>query len=345
MAMSKGKIVASVAGGLFVLAVGALGYLLYDAYDTRTETEQELADEIDAYRRYNHAAVFPSTKSITAVASNKADYAAWLGIAGAFSARGDKVFSKDESPAAFKQRLAQEVRRLAALPGGAEGHLAAPGFLFGFDKYLGESAVLPESSAVPRLAVQLDTISRLADMFAKVGVLEVKDIRRIEPAAEAEDADGGSRRRPAAKARGAKSGDDEGPKTQCLEYRLAILVRPTAFVGVLNALTSDIRFMVVKSFAFRESADMIVDKLNAIEAALAKKDAPERRRRRRSTVAEPPTEDAPKKEDRLIVDPELDAPVLVEMTIAVYDFGRAETSAAEPAAAAPAAPAAAKEGK
>ncbi len=29
MAMSKGKIVASVAGGLFVLAVGALGYLLY----------------------------------------------------------------------------------------------------------------------------------------------------------------------------------------------------------------------------------------------------------------------------------------------------------------------------
>ena len=184
MAMSKGKMLAGVAGGIFVVAAGVLGYLLYDAYATRVETEQELEDEISAFRRYNNAPVFPSRKSIAAVASNRADYAAWLGVANAFAARGDKSFPKDETPASFKQRLSEEVRRLASLPGGVDGHLAASGFLFGFEKYLGESAVLPDSADVPRLAVQLDTIARFADMFAKAGVLEVREIKRLEKSAE-----------------------------------------------------------------------------------------------------------------------------------------------------------------
>ena len=99
-------------------------------------------------------------------------------------------------------------------------------------------------------------------------------------------------------------------------------------------MTSDIRFTVVSKFAFRQAADMIVDKLNAAEAALAKKDAPVagRRRRRRSAADEPPPEETVKKDDRLVVDPELDAPVLVDMTVTVYDFGKAEVSAAGKAA-------------
>ena len=185
MAMSKGKMLAGVAGGIFVVAAGVLGYLLYDAYATRVETEQELEDEISAFRRYNNAPVFPSRKSIAAVASNRADYAAWLGVANAFAARGDKSFPKDETPASFKQRLSEEVRRLASLPGGVDGHLAASGFLFGFEKYLGESAVLPDSADVPRLAVQLDTIARFADIagaLAQTSSPTVRRRRRASPA-------------------------------------------------------------------------------------------------------------------------------------------------------------------
>ena len=335
MAMSKGKVMACVAGGLFVVTAGVLGYLLYDAYSTRVEKEEELDGERSTFRNHYQAAVFPSRKSIDAVTSNRADYVYWLKGVQAFAARGDKSFPQDETPAAFKQRLAEEIRRLSALPGGADGHLAAQGFLFGFDKYLGESAVLPEKAEVPLLAVQLDTISRLADMFAKADVLEVREIKRLEPAAEKTD---GEERRPSAKKRRpAKEKEaEDGPVTTSLDYGVSILVRPSAFVRVLNALTADVRFTVVKTLSFRESADMIVDKLNAIEAALTKKDAPAtgRRRRRRAAAEEEPAEETAKKEDRLVVDPELDAPVAVDMTISVYDFGRAGAAGGDGAAAA-----------
>ena len=326
MAMSKGKMMAGVGGGVFVVAAGVLGWLLFDAYSTRSETEDTLQEEMDTYSRYNNAAVFPSKSAIDTVNTNAAAYAAWRAQAGAFAAQGDKAFPMDEAPSAFKQRLSEEVRRIGNLPGGAEGHLAAAGFFFGFDKYLGESAVLPETADLPRLTVQLDAITHIAEMFSKADVLEVKSVKRLEPAkADEDEADAKPR---AKKARGQE--DDDAPKTTSLDYAFSILARPAAFVNVLNALAADSRFLVVKSFAFKSSADTIVDKINADEAELAKKNQPEsgRRRRRRSAAEEQAAEAKPKADNRLVVDPELDAPVQVDMTISVYDFGRAAVAAA-----------------
>jgi hypothetical protein len=93
--------------------------------------------------------------------------------------------------------------------------------------------------------------------------------------------------------------------------------------------------MVVKAFSFKESSDIIVEKINAVKAAHAKKDAPSggrRRRGRRSAEDETAEgENVPKSGDRLVVDPELDAPLLVDMTISVYDFGRAGNAVADAA--------------
>ena len=347
--MANGKVVAGIAGGVFVVAAGVLGYLFYDAYSSRTETEQELEDGIDSYRRMNAAAVFPSRKSIDAVVTNQAVCAAWRERAENFASRGDRVVPQDETPASFKQRLANEVRRLVALPGGVEGHLAAPNFYFGFEKYLGESAVLPEAAAVPRLSEQLAAISRFAEIFAESGVVEVKSVRREEAVAKKDDDEDP---KPRKSAKGRKTADEaDGAKMTSLEYAVSILVRPSAFVETLNALTADQRFTVVKGFAFHSTGDMIVDRLNAAEALLAKKDEPQnarRRRRRGSSFAEESAaEQAPKGDDRLVVDPELDAPVQVDMKLVVYDFGRAAVAAAEaPAAdAAAAKPADKKEAK
>ena len=44
---------------------------------------------------------------------------------------------------------------------------------------------------------------------------------------------------------------------------------------------------------------------------------------------EPADEDSEKKDDRLIVDPELDAPVQMDMLISVYDFGGIAQKAAD----------------
>jgi hypothetical protein len=329
MAASKGKIMCGVGGGLFVVAAGVLGYLLFDAYSTRTEMEEDLENQMGTFKRYYEAPVFPSKKSIDGVVSNTADFASWREAASMFVARGDKAFPKDETPAAFKQRLSRTVRRLAALPGGADGHLAAHGFMFGFDKYLDpERGILPEAAAVPRLAAQLDSVARITALFAKAEVLEIKEVKCIEPAAE-EEAEP-DRRANAKKRRPAKKGEEEGPKMTALDYAFSFTVRPEAFVKVLNDITANQRFMVVKSFAFKETADMIVNRIADVEAAQAKKNAPSSGRRRRGRLAliEETQEEAPKKADRLVVDPELDAPVQVDMIVTVYDFGRAEIAAA-----------------
>ena len=328
MAASKGKILALVGGGVFVVATGVLGYLLFDAYTTRTEMEEDLESQMGTFRGYYGAAVFPSRKSIAGVTTNTTELAAWREAAGAFAARGDKLFSKDETPVAFKQRLTRTVRRLAALPGGADGHLAAPGFMFGFDKYLDpERGILPTSTAVPRLAAQLDSVARITALFAKAEVLEIKEVKCIEPSAE-EEAEP-DRRANAKKRRQSKKDEEEGAKMTALDYSFSFTVRPAAFVEVLNAVTAHPRFMVVKSFAFKETADMIVNRIADVEAAQAKKNAPAsgRRRRGRLALVEEAQEVAPKKEDRLVVDPELDAPLQVDMTVTVCDFGRAESAA------------------
>ena len=327
MAASKGTIMCGVGAGLFVVAAGVLGYLLFDAYSTRAEMEEDLENQMGTFKRYYGAPVFPSKKSIDGVASNTADFAAWREAVSMFVARGDKAFPKDETPAAFKQRLSRTVRRLAALPGGADGHLAAHGFMFGFEKYLDpEHGILPEAAAVPRLAAQLDSVVRITALFAKAEVLEIKEVKCIEPAAE-EEAD---RRSSAKKRRTEKKSENEGPQTTSLDYAFSFTVRPAAFVDVLNAITANLRFMVVKSFAFKETADMIVNRIADVEAAQAKKNAPTSGRRRRGRLAliEETQEEAPKKEDRLVVDPELDAPVQVDMIVTVYDFGRADVAAA-----------------
>lgn len=321
MAMSKGKMIASVSGGVFFVAVAALGYLLYDAYSTCVETEEELEGAKSTFDGHYSAPVFPSAKSIDSVKSNETEYAAWLKTAQVLASRGDKSFSKDESPAAFKQRLQDEARRLRALPGGVDGKLVAQNFMFGFDKYLDpERGVLPDSSDVQRLATQLDTVSHLAEMFSKNEALELRDVAFVEPPKEEDE----ESRKPRKGAKKKAATDDEGPQVTSLDYRISLIVRPAAFVDILNALTADVRFIVIKSLAFRETADMIIDKMNAAEAALTKKDSPSsgRRRRRRMAQEEQPTEEeSEKKDDRLIVDPELDAPVQMDLVLSVYDFG------------------------
>lgn len=330
MSLSKQQIAGFVGVGVFVVLAGGLGYMLWDAVSQRQTAEENLAGGQDSFRRYNEADVFPSLKSIAAVHSNKASYAAWQETACAFAARGDRGLS-GETASIFKQRLQSEVRRLAQLPGGVDGKISAQTFLFGFDQYLGEGGVLPAEADVPRLASQLDLISHVVELFAEAGVHDVRAIQRIEAAKKDAGADDEkpAKAKKKAKAKAKDAEDEDAPKTTCLEYAIEFSTRPAAFVSVLNALTADERFIVVKGFSFKETSDLILERIAAAEAAEAAKNSPNagRRGRRRGGDAKP--EEA-KKVDRLVVDPESDAPIQVNMTLAVYDFGRA--AAAQPAA-------------
>lgn len=338
MSMTKQQMIGSACAGVFVVCAGALGWFLYDAAMTRSEAEEQLASERDAFMRFNEASVFPSNKSIADVKSNELSYVTWQTNALELASRGDRAFYVPEEPSVFKQRLQAEVRRLSELPGGVDGHLCASGFLFGFEQYLGENGTLPQEKDVPRLAIQLDTISRVVDLFAASGVCEVKSIQRIESKSD-EDEDAPKAKKNVGKK---KSAEDDGPQMTSLEYAMEFTVRPAGFVKIFNGLTADARFCVVKNLSFRQASDTIVDRLAAVEAAAEKSAASaqaggaSRRRRRRAEAAEEQAQTAApeKKMDRIVSDPETDAPVQVSFVLAVYDFGRGakkpEAAAADP---------------
>ena len=335
MSLSKQQKLGVIGAGVFVLCAGGLGFGAYLAWSGRCEAEEELEAAVGGFRSHYEAAVFPSKRSLDSVLSNKVSYTDWHASALALAARGDRKFPV-ELPPIFKQRLQREVRRMAALAGGVEGKIAAPAFLFGFEQYLGEGGVLPQEQDVPRLTVQLDTITQVVDMFAEVGVLEVKAIRRIEQKAASEEEDDGARRPAKAKKGAGKEAD--APQETCLAYAFEFTARPAALVAVLNRLTSCPRFMTVKNLSFRETADVIVEHLNAVENAKNQKasgrGATGRRGRRGAVAAESAAQGAAEAAvNPLVVDPELDAPIQVNFTLEVRDFGRgAAAPSAEDAA-------------
>ena len=333
MSMSKQQIVGIGLGGVFLVAAGALGYLLFDAATARSEAEENLADATGRFTQYNEAPVFASAKSIASVKSNETSYATWRKSAMELVSRGDMLPPPDEEPSVFKQRLQTEVRRMGSLPGGVSGHIAAPEFLFGFEQYLGESGVLPQQADVPGLAIQMDAISRVVDMLAKAGALEVKAITRIAPKASDDDDasnDGPQKKKKGKnKAKKQKAVKDDAPQQTCREYAFDIVVRPASVVEILNMLSSDARFMVVKNLSLHEMTDTIITRMSAKETAESQAAAPagggsRRRRRGAASFAEAEGNKAAEgKVDRLVVDPETDVSIQMTFTLAVYDFGTA----------------------
>lgn len=331
MSLSKQQIVGIGSGCAFLLVAGLLGYMFYDAASERAKVEvgdEETGDPgletaKETFMGYNRAPVFPSQESIDAVKSNAAQYVSWYAEARALAARGDYAEpAVPEDNSAFKDRLKEEVDRLAKLPGGVDGHIAGNECRFGFEKYLGENGILPDQKDVPLLARQLASISRAVGIFAEAGVVEVQSVQRPDAKA-AEDRE---ERKPKGNAKNAK--DNAAPSETCLEYKFAIKARPAALVKALNGLSSDARFMVVKDFSFRrpESADMILTSISAKESSELKAASPAagRRRRNRGQEQKPAfgAEEPEKKHGPLVVDPELDAPFEVTFALAVYDFGK-----------------------
>ena len=86
----KIKTVSLVLLGVWVLLVGALGYMSYDASCAREEAEETLDSENSAFNRFNNAPVFPSKASIESVKSNELAWSIWYDTAFTLAGRGDK---------------------------------------------------------------------------------------------------------------------------------------------------------------------------------------------------------------------------------------------------------------
>ena len=330
MSLSKQQIVGIGSGCAFLLVAGLLGYMLYDAAAERAKVEvgdEETGDPgletaKEAFMAYNRAPVFPSQGSIDAVKSNAAQYVAWYADARALAARGDYAEpAVPEDNSAFKDRLKEEVDRLAKLPGGVEGHIAGGDCRFGFEKYLGENGILPDQKDVPLLARQLASISRVVDIFAEAGVFEVQSVQRPDMKAASDDR---SEKKSKGNAKGAK--DAAEPSETCLEYKFAVRARPAALVKVFNTLASSDRFVSVDSFSFAKETDTLMEKL---EGGERKGRDGMKNRARPLPGGDKSAKDSGEAKKGLVTDPSLDIPFTVSMAVTVFDFGTAGKGAAK----------------
>ena len=231
MSMTKQQKLGACFGGAVGVVALALGWFLYSAYAEHQaavegDPEEGLEGLVGAKEKnagyYATSNPFPSAEAIALVKSNEAAYAAWKADALDLASRGDcPPVPPRLGGTVFKNRLFEQVSRMKKLPGGAMGRICAPTFLFGFDQYLGESGGTPEKADLPRLYVQLATITNVVDILAKSGVLEVRAFDRL--AAKEESDEGGARNaRQRNKPKG-KTAKDEVLKTvwQTVLYRLA----------------------------------------------------------------------------------------------------------------------------
>ena len=203
---------------------------------------------------------------------------------------------------------------------------------------------MPERADLPKLQRQLDFIAEAVELFSEVGVDELKAVKRDEsPAAQAEE--DAPAQRPGKKGKKGKSAAaDEGPLATSLDYSFQLLASPKALVSLMNRLNSEFRFTVVTELNFAESRDLISESFAAREKAESEARSAQGGRRggrRKNKALEQLESIEPGSSDGgIVIDPEIDAPFTVDISIRVYDFGQGiavAESASAPAAEVPAA--------
>ena len=325
MSLNRNQTMLCAIGGVFAVGAATLGWFLWSAISESGEALEERDNSMSAIDSFYSAKVFPSAESLEAVNANTSEISQWRESAKIVASRGDKSFV-ETTPPSFKQFLQSEQVRLSSLPGSVDGKICAPGFAFGFDKYLGQNPTMPDRVDLPKLQRQLDFIAEAVELFADAQVGEVKAVKRDDSPVTAVEEE--PEPRPAKKGKkGRSEAADEGPLATSLEYTFQLLASPRALVGVMNKLNSEFRFTVVTELNFTSSRDIISESFAARDKAEseAKSGVGGRRsgRRRPRLDAEPAEEDAAKPSDGgLVIDPEIDAPLAVDLTVRVYDFGQ-----------------------
>ena len=329
------------AGSAFGLCVLALGWFLYSAYAERKEimeggeeTSEGLESAKGKYGDFFQKNPFPSTESVNLVKANEDAYAKWR--AGAFEvvAKGDCLPAPSSlDSGTLKDMMRKQVTQMQKLSGTSkEGRICAGDFQFGFEPYLSaerknEKSMPTEKTELLSLYAQFVTITNIVDMFHANGVLEIRKIERLK--AQNDESDGkDNQRKKSGKGKGKGKGAEvvEGPT--CYAFELEYLARPSAFVNVLNAFASSLRFYVVGDLSFGHEGESLKERLNRAKGSSASGGMKQEGRRRGSRIRtlDPQEEKQAEKDDGFVTRPDKEQPILVKMKLSVYDFGKGGAS-------------------
>ena len=298
--------------------------------------------------------IFPSAENVVALRDNSGKLEVARDEIAARLAECNFNAPTNISPSVFVDRLRAVVLMKREKAPVVEGKKSVgPEFMFGFERYLGASAVMPRDTDVPRLLEQLVITSALVDEIYASGVTTVKAIRREmfdgagETAVAEEESSAGRRGR-----RRNRGGDDEaavsaqpaaGPGYsidtdlyRAQHFTLQLVARQNAVVDLLNRIAklhtgSKGLFAIVSDIRLQKSgAD-----LRLPGGGAPKDDKEVKSGRRGSRSAEEETEEPAAEVDgpvisklppgqRLMSGPELDAPLDVVIDLDVYSFNTRE---------------------
>lgn len=328
--MNTTKTKLAAVGGIAAVAVLAAGYFTWSAYSAKTaalEGDDEGNDGLETVQAKaetlsRKSAIFPCRESVLAVQSNEAAVVAWKDEAMRLASRGDRVF-KPMTASELKSFLESDAKRLQALPGGVmlPGNpntvMIRPTFDFGpFKDYIVDGK-MPQDDAkkIAELRRQWDDLATIAEALSECGVVELTGVQLQKAKAEEEQQPKGKRKKPA------KVKAEKKVEPAANAYVFTFTARPAGFVKTLNALETCERFVVVDDFSFVREADAIAVALGGETAkAEEQQTARGRRGRRRGVVQAQEQEKKDGPQGNVITDPQIDAPMKVDMSVTVYDF-------------------------
>ena len=335
--MNKTKMILAGLGGAIGLVVLVLAFFVWQAFSAKTAAiegdEEEGTDGLETVesraQSLSRKPVYPCAASLTAIAENQKTVDDWCKEGLALAARGDRVYPKTTS-AQFKTDLVQEAKRLADLPGTANGRLVKPDFAFGpFKDYIIEGK-MPADADLGELQRKWDDIVTVTELLVTNGVLELLDVQFA--AAKATEGTGNREEGTVKKGRGKREQKGKAANARSLlpapsshSYVFTFAARPSAFLRTLNEFVSCERFITVDAFTLSRQTDVIVEQLGGDEkkAEAQASGRRGRRGRRGEAVAAPVAEGGDgteKQKNRIVTDPLLDVPLTVTMTVTVHDF-------------------------
>lgn len=319
--MSRTKIVLAAIGGVSAVAALGMAYMVWTAVQRKGELNDELSSAVATVENISRAKVYPSKKSILAVGSNVTEVAQWKEEVFRLVSAGDRVYEKTTAPA-FKNFMVSEAKRLAALPGGADGKIAKATFTFGpFKDYIFEGK-MPSESTLAELQRKWDDVVFIIETLGAAGISEITDIQQKTIEAPKEEAPKGRKARNRRRAKNRKNAENDAKKLPAVNvWNISFETRPAGYVKTLNAFAVSERFAVVSDVSVARKNDAIVTALGGEEKKEGSSSPQSGRRRRRTAVsAEKDADSAEKLKNGVVTDPSTDEPLKISMTVSVYDF-------------------------
>ena len=328
--MNKTKMILCVTGGAILVVVLAMAFMTWMSYSAKVAAregdDESGTDGLDTVmeraRALSAKKPYPCDASVKQISSNREEIVTWKEDALKLAARGDRPVVAT-TPAAFKEFIVGDAKRVATLPSAA-GSLVAADFDFGpFKDYI-SGGKMPAEAELATLQRKWDDVAVVAETLSACGITRITGIafKEAAPAQEAREDNsrkGARRKKPAQKAAAKDEQASAGPAAYT--YVISFLAKPPAFVKSVNALATSERFMVVDDFSFVRESDVIATALGGGEKKEAQSAPTARRRRgRRGAEVEETKDEAEDAKGGIVTDPILDPPLVVTMTISVYDF-------------------------